>query len=266
MTRRAVSRSSRGLRDRRPTLAVFKFASCDGCQLSILDAEDQLLAVTEAIDIINFPEASSRILPGPYDIGLVEGSVTTSHDLERLLEVREQCGLLVTIGACAMSGGIQALRNARDVDELAAMVYPNPEYFDVLEESTPASRHVRVDVEIPGCPVNRRGLVDVLGALLAGRRPALPTHSVCIECKIRGTTCVMVAKGQPCLGPVTRAGCGALCPSYARGCYGCFGPADVVNVASLSAQFDTEGKATIKAGLQSFNVGAPAFEEAARHV
>lgn len=266
MSTQAGSRLAGVTPDRRPTLAVFKFASCDGCQLSILDVEDQLMAFAAAVDIVNFPEASSRILPGPYDVGLVEGSVTTPHDRERLAEIREQCGFLVTIGACAMSGGIQALRNARDVDELAAMVYPNPEYLDVLAESTPASAHVEVDLEVPGCPVNGRGLVEVLGALLAGRRPTLPAHSVCVECKLRGTTCVVVAKGRPCLGPVTRAGCGALCPSYDRGCYGCFGPADVVNAGSLSARFDAQGKATIKAGLQGFNVGAPAFEEAARNV
>jgi len=249
-----------------PKLAVFKFASCDGCQLSILDVEDRLLTVAEVVDIVNFPEASSRILPGPYDIGLVEGSVTTPHDRERLLEVREQCGLLVTIGACAMSGGIQALRNARDVDQWAAMVYPNPEYLDVLGESTPASAHVKVDLEVPGCPVDGRTLLGVLVAVLAGRRPSLPTYGVCVECKLRGTTCLIVAKGEPCLGPVTRAGCGALCPSYDRGCYGCFGPADVVNLGSLAARFDDEGKATCRAGLQGVNVGAPAFEDAARNV
>lgn len=258
--------SPRPTSDPRPTLAVFKFASCDGCQLSILDVEDQLLAVATAVDIVNFPEASSRVLPGPYDVGLVEGSVTTPHDLDRLVEVREQCGLLVSIGACAMSGGIQALRNASDVDELAAMVYPNPEYLDVLSESTPASAHVKVDLEVPGCPVSGKGLVEVLGAVLAGRRPTLPTHSVCVDCKLRGTTCVVVAKGEPCLGPVTRAGCGALCPSYHRGCYGCFGPADVVNAGSLSARFDAAGKETLISGLQGFNVGAPAFEEAVRNV
>jgi len=251
---------------RLPTLAVFKFASCDGCQLSILDVEDQLLAVAGAVDIVNFPESSSRILPGPYDVGLVEGSITTPHDLERLLQIREQCGLLVTIGACAMSGGIQALRNSLDVDELAAMVYAHPEYLDVHAQSTPASAHVTVDLEIPGCPVNGRGLVEVLVAVLSGRRPNLPTHSVCVECKLRGTTCVVVAKGQPCLGPVTRAGCGAICPSYDRGCYGCFGPSDVVNAGSLATRFDDDDKATLRAGLRGFNVAAPAFEEAVRDV
>ena len=250
----------------KPTLAVFKLASCDGCQLSILDVEDLLLDVAGAVDIVNFPEASSRVLPGPYDVGLVEGSITSEHDRQRLLDIRAQCGLLVAIGACATTGGIQALRNALDVEELAASVYPNPEYFETLDRSTPISEHVRVDLEVPGCPVDGRGLVGILIAVLAGRRPYLPTHSVCVECKRMGRTCVVVAKGQPCLGPVTRAGCGALCPAYDRGCFGCFGPAETVNAGSLAARFDDAGVETLRAGLRGFNVGSPQFEEAVKHV
>ena len=251
---------------RKPTLAVFKFASCDGCQLSILDVEDRLMDVAAAVDIVNFPEASSRVLDGPYDVGLVEGSVTTPHDRERILEIREQCGLLVTIGACATAGGIQALRNAAEVDALAAATYAHPEYLDVLAESTPISDHVEVDLEVPGCPVDGRGLVGILTAVLAGRRPDLPAHPVCVECKRRGVTCVIVSKGLPCLGPVTRAGCGAICPSYDRGCYGCFGPAGVVNASSLAGRFDEKGRVTLRSGLQGFTVAAPAFEEAVRDV
>lgn len=265
MTSRSQSRPT-GASPRKPTLAVFKFASCDGCQLSILDVEDALLDVAGAVDIVNFPEASSRVLPGPYDVGLVEGSITTEHDRLRLLEIRRQCSLLVAIGACATTGGIQALRNAVDVDELAAIVYPHPEYFETLETSTPIAAHVAVDLEVPGCPVNGRGLVGILIAVLAGRRPDLPTHSVCVECKRLGHTCVVVARGEPCLGPVTRAGCGALCPGYHRGCFGCFGPAATVNAESLASRFDETGRDTLKAGLQGFNVGSPGFEEAVEHV
>lgn len=249
-----------------PTLAVFKFASCDGCQLSILDVEDLLLDVAGAVDIVNFPEASSRVLPGPYDVGLVEGSITTEHDRRRLLEIREQCGLLVAIGACATSGGIQALRNAIEVDELASMVYAHPDQIDFLETSTPIAEHVPVDLEVPGCPVDGRGLIQILVAVLAGRRPEIPSHSVCVECKRLGRTCVVVARDEPCLGPVTRAGCGALCPGFNRGCFGCFGPAEIVNVTSLSSRFDDVAKDTLRAGLRQFNVGAPGFEEAVEHV
>jgi sulfhydrogenase subunit delta len=249
-----------------PTLAVFKFASCDGCQLSILDAEDHLMAIAGAIDIVEFPEASSRREPGPYTVGLVEGSVTTRHDALRIREVRDQCEVLVTIGACATSGGIQALRNAADVDEFAARVYPHPEYLDVLATSTPISDHVKVDYALYGCPVSIDQVVDLVAALLVGRRPSVPDHPVCLECKRRGTVCVLVAPGIPCLGPVTRAGCGAICPAFGRGCYGCFGPSRNPNVKALAAAWEAAGvdRADLIEALRGFTVGAPEFQEAVR--
>jgi coenzyme F420-reducing hydrogenase gamma subunit len=259
MTTMLESRSK--TRPRLPRLAVFKFASCDGCQLSILDVEPVLLDLAAAVDIVNFPEASSDVAPGPYDLGLVEGSITTPHDIERIHEIRRQCGILVAIGACATTGGVQALRNAVDVAGFAEQVYPHPEYLDVLQESTPIGDHVTVDLEIPGCPVDGPGLVAALVAVLAGRRPDIPTHSVCLECKMRGTPCVIVSRDMPCLGPVTRAGCGALCPSYGRGCFGCFGPADVTNVESLAARFDAAQRDVLRRGLTAFTVGAPAFRK-----
>jgi len=250
----------------KPTLAVFKFASCDGCQLSILDAEDHLLAIAAAVDIAEFPEATTRSEPGPYTVGLVEGSVTTPHDALRIREIRDQCQILVTIGACATSGGIQALRNAADVAEFAAQVYPNPEYLDVLATSTAISDHVQVDYALYGCPVSVDQLVDFITALLAGRRPSVPDYSVCIECKRRGSTCVLVAPGMPCLGPVTRAGCGAICPAFGRGCYGCFGPSSRPNVASLAVAWEAAGatREDLAEALRAFTVGAPEFMEAAR--
>ena len=222
---------------RKPKIAVFKFASCDGCQLSLLDAEDDLLAVAAAVDIANFPEASRRVVAGPYDIGLVEGSITTPHDVERIREIRKQCRALITIGACATAGGIQALRNWRDVKDLIRIVYASPEYISTLDRSMPIGSYVHVDYELRGCPINKHQLVEVLSAFLNKRKPNVSTHSVCIECKLRGSVCVMVAHREACLGPVTQAGCGALCPSYHRGCYGCFGPMENPNTAALSAQF-----------------------------
>jgi len=250
----------------KPTLAVFKFASCDGCQLSILDAEDHIMSIAGAIDIVEFAEATTRREPPPYTVGLVEGSITTPHDALRIREIREQCQILVTIGACATSGGIQALRNAADVDELAAQVYASPEYLDVLATSTPISDHVRVDYALYGCPVSIDQLVDLVTALLAGRRPYIPEHSVCIECKQRGSTCLLVAPGIPCLGPVTRAGCGAICPAFGRGCYGCFGPSPHPNVAGLLTAWEAAGadRADLAEALRAFTVGAPEFAEAAR--
>jgi len=220
---------------RKPTLAVWKFASCDGCQLSLLDCEDELLAVAGAVDIANFPEASRAVAKGPYDVSLVEGSITTPHDAERIHHIRRQSKILITIGACATAGGIQALRNFKNVKEFTSIVYARPDYITTLNKSTPITDHVFVDFELRGCPINKYQLVEVLSALLNGRKPNTPPHSVCLECKLRGTTCVMVAQGTPCLGPVTHAGCGAICPAYTRGCYGCFGPKETPNTSALSA-------------------------------
>jgi coenzyme F420-reducing hydrogenase gamma subunit len=218
----------------KPTLAVWKFASCDGCQLSLLDCEDELLPLAGEIEIAYFLEARRATVEGPYDLSLVEGSITTAEDAERIRRVRESSRRLVTIGACATAGGIQALRNFADVDEFVSAVYATPAYISTLATSTPISAHVPVDFELQGCPINKRQLLEVISAYLHERRPQIPGHSVCIECKRRGNVCVMVAHGTPCLGPVTHAGCGAICPSYNRGCYGCFGPMESPDTESLS--------------------------------
>lgn len=248
---------------RKPKLAVWKFASCDGCQLSLLDCEDELLALTEEIEIANFMEASRAVVRGPYDLSLVEGSITTPHDAERIHQVRRSSKFLVTIGACATAGGIQALRNFKDVAEFISIVYARPEYIETLSQSTPISAHVRVDFELRGCPINKQQLVEVISALLNGRKPNTPSHSVCIECKQRGTVCVMVAHGTPCLGPVTHAGCGAICPNYARGCYGCFGPMESPNTKSLSKQWNQLGanEKDLLRVFRSFNASAEPFRK-----
>ena len=209
-----------------PKLAVWKFASCDGCQLSLLDLEDELLALAGAVELAEFREATSGVVEGPYDLSLVEGSITTQHDAERIHAVRAASKALVTIGACATAGGVQALRNFADVDEFVSAVYATPDYISTLETSTPISAHVPVEFELHGCPIDKRQLLEVITSFLHGRRPAIPSTSVCTECKRRGLVCVTVAHGTPCLGPVTHAGCGALCPSYHRGCFGCFGPSE----------------------------------------
>jgi coenzyme F420-reducing hydrogenase gamma subunit len=219
---------------RRPRLAVWKFASCDGCQLSLLDCEDELLALADGIEIAHFLEASSAVADGPYDISLVEGSITTPHDAERIRTVRRASRRLVTIGACATAGGIQALRDFADVDDFVSAVYAEPDYISTLATSTPISAHVDVDFELHGCPIDRGQLLELLSAYLNERRPAIAPHSVCMECKRRGNVCVVVAHGTACLGPVTHAGCGAICPALHRGCYGCFGPKETPNLRALS--------------------------------
>lgn len=247
----------------KPKLAVWKFASCDGCQLSILDCEDELLAVAGAIDIANFPEASRAVVKGPYELSLVEGSITTPHDAERIQKVRKQSKFLVTIGACATAGGIQSLRNFSDVEEYTSLVYARPDYIQTLRKSTPIADHVYVDFELRGCPVNKMQLVEVISAFLHGRKPNTPAYSVCVECKRRGTVCVMVARNTPCLGPVTHAGCDALCPSYNRGCFGCFGPMESPNPPALSRQWLAMGasKAELTRAYRGTNGYADAFRK-----
>jgi len=256
-------------RTAKPKLAVWKFASCDGCQLSLLDCEDQLLDVAASIEIAYFPEATKTVLPGPYDLSLVEGSITTSHDAERIHRIRRDSKFLVTIGACATAGGIQALRNFKNVREFTRIVYASPEYIETLNKSTPIADHVKVDFELRGCPIDKGQLLEVISAFLHGRKANVPAHSVCMECKRRGAVCVMVARGTPCLGPVTQAGCGALCPSYDRGCYACFGPKETPNVPSLMRwwreSLEVKENGVVRS-LRTFNCGAGDFaRESIRH-
>lgn len=247
--------------DGKPSLAVWKFASCDGCQLSLLDLEDELLALAGRLDIAYFLEASSAPVEGQYDVSLVEGSITTLHDAERIHEVRARSRVLITIGACATAGGIQALRNFADIDEFTRAVYASPDYISTLATSTPISDHVTVDFELHGCPINKTQLLEVISAHLNRRRPRIRPHSVCVECKRRGTVCVMVAHGSACLGPVTHAGCGALCPAYDRGCYGCYGPKETPNTTSLDAWSGLEDRDLVRV-YRTFNAAAEPFLEA----
>jgi coenzyme F420-reducing hydrogenase gamma subunit len=249
----------------RPKLAVWKFASCDGCQLSLLDLEDELLALAGVVELAEFREATSGVVDGPYDLSLVEGSITTPDDAERIQQVRRASRALVTIGACATAGGIQALRNFADVREFVAAVYATPEYISTLETSTAIAAHVAVDFELHGCPIDKRQLLEVVTAFLHGRKPGIPSTSVCTQCKARGIVCVTVAHGTPCLGPVTHAGCGALCPAYNRGCYGCFGPMETPNTAALVPRLRDLGltERGVERVFQTFNANTEQFRRAA---
>ena len=248
----------------RPKLAVYKFSSCDGCQLSLLNLEDQLLDLVNRVEIAYFLEARSRVLPPPYDIGLVEGSISTPEEERRIRQVRRDCKFLVAIGACATSGGIQALRNWADLSDYIGAVYASPQYIKSLETATPIASHVFVDFELRGCPVNPNHLLELVSSLLVGRKPNIPAHSVCLECKRRGLPCVLVAHGKPCLGPITQAGCGALCPGCHRPCYGCFGPMEQPNVRALGNRLMALGQSTreITRALRSFNGYLEPFKQA----
>jgi len=249
----------------KPKVAVYKFSSCDGCQLSILNLEDELLDLASVLDIAYFIEATRTVKPGPYEVGIVEGSITTPHEIDRIKDVRAECKFLISLGTCATSGGIQALRNYANVGEYAKGIYTDPQFLNYLETSTPISAHVPVDLEVWGCPINKGMIVEVLGAFLQNRRPSFPPSPVCLECKQKGITCVVVAGGVPCLGPVVHGGCGALCPANGRGCYGCFGPSSAGNFGGLvtcMVPHDRYPNETANL-LRSFSSGAPAFRTAA---
>lgn len=246
-------------------VGVIKFASCDGCQLAFLGLGPALLELGAHYSIIEFAEVSSRRTPeGPFDILFVEGSVSSDEQLKHLETLRERTRTLVTIGACATSGGIQALRNwaarGTEMQAVAATVYPEPSYLDSLATATPIAAHVAVDVELRGCPIDGGQLMELLTATAAGRRPQLPDEAVCVACKRAGRVCVMVATGEPCLGPIIHTGCGALCPGFARGCYGCFGPRERANGESLATWFSSSlqrSDADVAARFAGFTAWSP---------
>jgi sulfhydrogenase subunit delta len=245
---------------RRPRIGVVKFASCDGCQLTLLDLEDDLLAIAERVDIVEFAEATSNRSSGPFDILFVEGSISTPEQAADIVRLRAATSTLVTIGACATSGGIQALRNWADHDAVRSLVYPNPGYVESLATATPVADHVTVDAELRGCPISPDQLREFVTATLAARRANLPDEAVCAECKRRNIVCVAVAEGLTCLGPVTRSGCGALCPAYGRGCYGCFGPRESANAEGLATWLDRDGQdADTARSFALFNAWSPPF-------
>jgi len=253
------------MRNKKPTVAVWKFASCDGCQLSLLDLEDELLDIVSLVDIAYFPEASRDYRPGPYDVSLVEGSITTAHDEARIHEIRKKTGIVISIGACATAGGIQALRNYADVNEYASVVYASPQYIQTLATAKPPSDYIKVDYSLRGCPVSKYQLLEAIAALVRGARPSLPDHSVCIDCKRNGNPCVVVSQREPCLGPVTMSGCDALCPSYHRGCFGCFGPVAAPQTEQMSRVLKerlTLPDAKMVHLYRNFNSADPAFRDA----
>ncbi|MEW8506108.1 MAG: sulfhydrogenase subunit delta [Candidatus Thiodiazotropha sp.] len=250
--------------DTKPKLAVHKFSSCDGCQLALLNLGEPLLLLPELVDIVHFAEAGPNDPVAEADIALVEGSVSTPEDIERIKAVRENSGMLIAIGACATAGGLQALANFTDRSAWMAAIYARPDYIEALQYSKAISDYIKVDFEIPGCPVNSRQVVGALRDLLTGVRPRPEIRSVCMECKRRGQVCVMVSKGEPCMGPATVAGCNALCPSMGRGCYSCYGPLKQINDRSLAERFTELGldRAAVARRFHFIANHAPAFKQA----
>ena len=226
---------------RKPRIGVFKFTSCDGCQLTILNLEEGLLDLLEIFDVAYFREATDRSLKGEFDIAIVEGSISTDWQKKEIMDIRERSRFLVSIGACATAGGLQALRNWTSLASYKKYVYPNPDAIKVISTSTPISEHVFIDYELWGCPINSGALSETLISFLIGKKPGIPKYSLCMNCKRKGIPCIIVLKGEPCLGPITMTGCGVLCPSMNRPCYGCFGPKEDANIESLLMHFKDMG-------------------------
>ena len=250
----------------KPRISVHKFSSCDGCQLAFLDLGEDLLTLTQMVDIRHFAEAGILGEDDPVDIAFVEGSISTPEDEERIQRIRKNSKLLVTIGACATAGGLQALRNLANAKEWIAAVYASPEHISSLDKAHPIRAQVAVDFELWGCPVNSRQVVAAVGSLLNGVVPVDERDKVCMECKRQQAVCVMVSEGKVCMGPVTRTGCGALCPRFGRGCYACYGPAENLNTEALGARL--QGLGLVGREIAQHFLGThnqmPAFLEAAQ--
>lgn len=248
----------------RPKIAVHKFSSCDGCQLAFLNLGETLLELPKLVDIVHFAEAGPMDEEAHVDVALVEGSINTEHDLDRIRWIRQNSDYLISIGACATSGGLQALRNMADAKAWEAAIYARPEYLDSLDTATPVSDHVRVDLALWGCPVNSRQVLAALRDRLFGVAPREERRPLCMECKRLGRVCTLVTQQAACMGPVTRAGCGALCPHIGRACYACFGPAEQVNGKALGQRFEGFGllPEDVARRFHFINSAAPAFRKA----
>jgi coenzyme F420-reducing hydrogenase gamma subunit len=251
----------------RPGVAVHKFSSCDGCQLAFLNAGEDLLKLARLVDIHHFLEAGVADEDARVDIAFVEGSISTEDELARIRRVRAISLYVVTLGACATAGGLQALRNLDGSNEAwKHAVYAQPEFIQTLHRAEPVSRHIEVDFELWGCPVNGRQVLAVVQQLLFGVTPIDQRDKLCIECKRQQAICVMVTEGRPCMGPVTRTGCGALCPRFGRDCYACFGPAENANTQAMSRRLEGLGLplSDVARRFLFINSSAPAFAEAGR--
>ncbi len=222
-------------------IGVFKLTSCDGCQLTLLNLEEDLLELFRFYEIAFFREGTDRDLKGTFALSLIEGSITTEKQKEEVFDIRERSRKVITVGACATSGGLQALRNWASLGFYKNIVYPSPEHIETMSTSTPVSEHIYVDYELWGCPISKENLEEVLIDLILEKTPRIPVYSLCMECKRKSIPCILVSSRKPCLGPVTKAGCGAICPSFGRPCYGCFGPKEGANINALGRILEKNG-------------------------
>jgi sulfhydrogenase subunit delta len=205
----------------KPKAAFFDFTGCEGCQLAIVNLEQEILDVVNLVDIVNFREAISD-RGEDYDVAFIEGSISSPQCVQRINEIRGKAKLVITIGSCSSIGGINSVRNTQSIDDVRENVYGESRYWYPSIPALPVSAFVKVDASIPGCPMDEDEFLKVLRAVLLGKAPPIPGYPVCVECKRKENVCVYEL-GQFCMGPVTRAGCGARCPSYGHYCFGCRG-------------------------------------------
>lgn len=225
---------------RKPRVAVFSFTGCEGCSLAVLECEEYLLDVLDRVDLVNWREAMDKIAD-EFDIAFVDGSITTEHEIEEIRAVRKNAQVLVALGACATHGCVNVLRNFMPMEQVRSIVYGSAkDGLDTLPQARPIADFVNVDYHLYGCPIDRKEFLSLVGSVLAGRFWAPPDYAVCVECKAAGVVCLF-NRGQTCLGPITRAGCGAICPTYGARCDACRGLFSDANVDALRDLMDARG-------------------------
>jgi len=225
----------------KPRVAIFDFACCEGCQLQIVNLEEEILDLIGAVDVVEWREAMTESSE-QYDIAIIEGSITRPEDEERIKKIRERAKVIVAIGACATIGGINKLKNNFDLDEVRECVYGDAGRMEHLEtgQTKGVDEVVKVDYKVHGCPMNGAEFTYVVRCLLMGKEPEIPDYPVCVECKMKENVCRW-EYGEICIGPITRAGCGAKCPSAGFRCFGCRGYIDNPNVEAAKDVMEKYG-------------------------
>lgn len=237
---------------RKPRVAFFDFASCEGCQLTVVDCLQTHLDLLEAVEIVQFREAMSE-REDDYQIAFIEGSLARPSDEARLHAIRKQAAIVIALGACAHLGGVNAVRHGWEFDDVRRTVYGEDGKRYETGEARPIGAVIAVDGAIPGCPIDREEFIRTVRGLLQGRLPRLPAEPVCVECKLRENDC-LVLQGEVCLGSVTRRGCGAICPTYQTACEGCRGLTPDANLAGMRADLVERAipAPAVEAALQLF--------------
>jgi len=220
----------------KPRVAVYKFTGCAGCQMELLRLEDELLDIAEKIEFVYFMMAQNRDELECYDICFVEGSVSTPRELQEIKMIRAQTKTLIAFGDCAITGCVPSIKNWLPQSDVEKTVYKNTSPIRSIKING-IGEYVPVDLVLPGCPPHKNLILKAIESSLLGIKPDLRMHAVCMECKLRENVCILTSLGKLCMGPVTRAGCGAICPTYERECEGCYGPMSDANPSALSAEF-----------------------------